>query len=231
MVASKADFIDDRKIVNLLEWAKTTCSKEEVERIIDKAALSDGLTPEETAVLLQVEDPALLEKLYQTAKDIKEQIYGKRLVFFAPLYISDHCINNCVYCGYRRQNEFPRRKLTMEEIQREVEMLEAMGHKRIAMEAGEHPKGMPHRICARRHPSRLFRKGQERRHPAGQHQHRRNDGGRIQDAEGSRDRHLHPLPGDLPPGDLPRGSIPSGPKRDYDWHTTGHGPRHGRRHR
>lgn len=143
MVASKADFIDDRKIMNLLEWAKMTCSREEVERIIDKAALSDGLTPEETAVLLQVEDPKLLEKVYRTAKEIKEQIYGKRLVFFAPLYISDHCVNNCVYCGYRRENNFERRKLTMEEIQREVEMLEAMGHKRIAMEAGEHPKECP----------------------------------------------------------------------------------------
>ena len=143
MVASKADFIDDRKIENLLEWAKNTYSTEEVERIVDKAALSDGLTPEETAMLLQVEDPALLAKIYRTAEDIKEQIYGKRLVFFAPLYISDHCVNNCAYCGYRRANEFGRRKLTMEEIQREVEILESMGHKRIAMEAGEHPKECP----------------------------------------------------------------------------------------
>lgn len=143
MVATKADFIDDQRIESLLEWAKKSYSTEEVERIIDKAALSDGLTPEETAVLLQVEDPALLEKIYRTAKDIKEQIYGKRLVFFAPLYISDHCINNCVYCGYARRNDFERRKLSMDEIKREVAVLESMGHKRIAMEAGEHPKECP----------------------------------------------------------------------------------------
>jgi 2-iminoacetate synthase len=114
-----------------------------VKRIIDKAALSDGLTPEETAVLLNVEDPVFLEKIYHTAKYIKEQIYGKRLVFFVPLYISDYCVNNCVYCGYRRHNSFGRRKLTMEEIRDEVTVLEEMGHKRIALECGEHPKECP----------------------------------------------------------------------------------------
>jgi 2-iminoacetate synthase len=143
MVAGKADFIDDRRIVGALRDAEAVRSGAEVMRIIDKAALSNGLTPEETAVLLHVEDPVLLERIYSTARGIKEQIYGKRLVFFVPLYISDYCINNCVYCGYRRDNSFGRRKLTMEEIRNEVSVLEEMGHKRIAMECGEDPKHCP----------------------------------------------------------------------------------------
>lgn len=143
MATEKADFIDDRKITGLLERAKAATTREEVLRIVDKAALSDGLTPDEVAVLLQVEDPELLERIFQTASGIKEQIYGKRLVFFAPLYISDFCINNCVYCGYRRHNVFDRRKLTMDEIAREVQSLEEMGHKRIALECGEDPKNNP----------------------------------------------------------------------------------------
>ncbi len=143
MVVSKADFIDDRRIFSLLRDSKAVRSGAEVMRVIDKAALSDGLTPEEVAVLLNVEDPVLLDRIYHTAREIKEQIYGKRLVFFVPLYISDYCINNCVYCGYRRDNSFGRRKLSMQEIRNEVRVLEEMGHKRIAMECGEDPKNCP----------------------------------------------------------------------------------------
>jgi len=143
MVVSEADFIDDQRIISLLRKAKAVQSSAEVVRIIDKAALSDGLAPEEVAVLLNVEDPVLLERIYHTAKEIKEQIYGKRLVFFVPLYISDYCINNCVYYGYRRHNTFGRRKLTMQEMRNEVSVLEEMGHKRIAMECGEDPENCP----------------------------------------------------------------------------------------
>ena len=143
MVVSKADFIDDQRIVSVLQNAKAVQSSAEVVRVIEKAALSEGLTPEETAVLLNVEDPVLLERIYHTAREIKEKIYGKRLVFFVPLYISDYCINNCIYCGYRRDNSFGRRKLTMEEIHNEVTVLEEMGHKRMAMECGEDPQNCP----------------------------------------------------------------------------------------
>ncbi len=143
MVVSRADFIDDQRIVSVLQNAKAVQSSAEVVRVIEKAALSEGLTPEETAVLLNVEDPALLERIYHTAREIKEKIYGKRLVFFVPLYISDYCINNCVYCGYRRDSSFGRRKLTMDEIRNEVTVLEEMGHKRMAMECGEDPKNCP----------------------------------------------------------------------------------------
>lgn len=142
MPAIRADFINDEFILNLLEEAKTA-KKEEAERIVEKAALSKGLTPQEVAVLLQVDDPEILDKIYTTAKQIKENIYGKRVVFFAPLYISNYCINNCLYCGYRRDNKFTRRRLTMQEIAEEVTVLEEMGHKRIALECGEDPKNCP----------------------------------------------------------------------------------------
>jgi 2-iminoacetate synthase len=142
VAVSEANFINDKLIFGLLEKANNT-SIEGTERIIEKAALSSGLSPEEAAVLLQVEDPVLLDYMYRTASQIKEKIYGKRLVFFAPLYISDYCINNCVYCGYRRDNKFGRRKLTMEEIKKEVAVLEEMGHKRLALECGEDPKNCP----------------------------------------------------------------------------------------
>lgn len=142
MTASKADFIQDERIWGLLARAEGA-SPERVEQIIEKAALAKGLNPEEAAVLLQVENPEQLAKIYQTASQIKENIYGKRVVFFAPLYISDYCINNCVYCGYRRDNKFNRRKLTMDEIQAEVRVLLEMGHKRLALECGEDPQNCP----------------------------------------------------------------------------------------
>lgn len=142
MAITKADFINDELIFGMLEKAKAA-SREEMGRIMEKAELANGLTPEEAAVLLQVDDPVLVNRIYRTASRIKENIYGKRLVFFAPLYISDYCINNCVYCGYKRDNKFYRRKLTMDEIKEEVTVLEDMGHKRLALECGEDPKSCP----------------------------------------------------------------------------------------
>jgi 2-iminoacetate synthase len=140
----KAAFIDDEKIVILLASGKAAAeSTDEVGRIINKAALYHGLTPEEVAVLLHVEDPALLQKIYETSVAIKERIYGKRLVLFAPLYISDYCVNDCVYCGYGHRHDFPRRRLTTEEIKKEVAVLEQMGHKRIVIECGEDSKNCP----------------------------------------------------------------------------------------
>lgn len=142
MAAEKADFINDRLIEGLLENGKSA-SREEIKRIIDKAALAGGLTPGEAAALLQTEDPDLLNKMYSAASRIKESIYGRRLVFFAPLYISNYCVNNCVYCGYRRENKFTRRRLTLPEIREEVRVLEEMGHKRLALECGEDPQNCP----------------------------------------------------------------------------------------
>ncbi|OPX83743.1 MAG: 2-iminoacetate synthase [Pelotomaculum sp. PtaB.Bin104] len=142
MIATKADFIDDAQILHLLDDAKAA-TRATAAGIIKKASAARGLSPEEVAVLLQVEDCDLLEDIYRTASLVKENIYGKRLVFFAPLYISNYCVNNCVYCGYRRNNQFRRRKLSREEIIQEVQVLENMGHKRLALECGEDPINCP----------------------------------------------------------------------------------------
>jgi len=142
LAIANADFIDDALIVGLLSEAKTV-SREAAERIIKKAEAAKGLSPEEVAVLLQVEDPGLLAQIYHTASKIKEKIYGRRLVFFAPLYISNYCVNNCVYCGYHRDNKFRRHKLSRQEIIQEVRVLEDMGHKRLAVECGEDPVNCP----------------------------------------------------------------------------------------
>ena len=138
-------FIDDDRIHAALSQAKTlAAAPDAVAAVIDKALDYKGLNAEEVAVLLEVSDPALLDRMFRAAKQVKEAIYGKRIVLFAPLYISSHCINNCVYCGYKRSNkEQLRKRLTMDEIRREVEILESLGHKRLAVEAGEDPLNCP----------------------------------------------------------------------------------------
>lgn len=138
-------FIDESRIHAALTAAKTAAADPEtVQSIIDKALRYKGLSAEEVAVLLEVSDQQLLDRMFRAAKTVKEAIYGKRIVLFAPLYISSHCINNCVYCGYKRSNkEQLRKRLTTDEIQREVEILESLGHKRLAVEAGEDPLNCP----------------------------------------------------------------------------------------
>lgn len=136
-------FIDEGHIQDLLQ-AGANAPRSRVREIIAHASEAKGLSPEEAAVLIQVSDPELLEEMYNTARRIKEAIYGKRIVFFAPLYISNFCVNNCVYCAYHTRNkEMVRRKLRMEEIEDEVRLLLNMGHKRIALELGEHPVENP----------------------------------------------------------------------------------------
>ncbi|MEN6638883.1 MAG: [FeFe] hydrogenase H-cluster radical SAM maturase HydG [Smithella sp.] len=133
------DFIDDAKIENLLEKAKKP-PPERVREIIAKALELKGLRPEDVAVLLQTEDDDLIAQILQTAHKIKEDIYGNRLVLFAPLYIANLCANNCLYCGFRRDNkELNRVALSMDQITKEVQVLEREGHKRLLMLCGEHP--------------------------------------------------------------------------------------------
>jgi 2-iminoacetate synthase len=133
------DFIDDTKIENILDKAKNPAPGR-VREIIDKAKELKGLTPEEVAVLLQTEDDELISLILQTAHKIKENIYGNRLVLFAPLYVANLCSNNCLYCGFRRDNkELNRVALTMDQIAKEVQVLEREGHKRLLMLCGEHP--------------------------------------------------------------------------------------------
>jgi 2-iminoacetate synthase len=134
-----ADFIDDGKIERLLTESKNP-SRRRVEELIEKAKKLKGLTPEETALLLQTEDPELLGEIGRTARQIKRDIYGNRLVLFAPLYIANFCSNNCLYCGFRRDNkDLQRVALSLEQIASEVAVLEREGHKRLLMLCGEHP--------------------------------------------------------------------------------------------
>ncbi|MBS4534028.1 [Clostridium sp. D2Q-14] len=135
-------FINHEYIQNLLVSAKNV-TKEDINKILDKAEKQKGLTHREIALLLQTNDSDQLNRIFQIAGDIKKSIYGNRIVVFAPLYISNYCVNNCKYCGYKRDNDFCRKKLSMEEIEEEVKILEKLGHKRLALEAGEDPINCP----------------------------------------------------------------------------------------
>ena len=132
------NFIDDQKIIALLETGYKH-SKEDIRAIIEKARTCVGLSLEDVAALLQFEDQELLDEMFACANHIKNTIYGDRIVMFAPLYISNYCVNGCTYCGYKQSNTIARRKLTDQEIANEALKIEAMGHKRIALEAGEDP--------------------------------------------------------------------------------------------
>jgi 2-iminoacetate synthase len=134
----QADFIKENEIHELLKSTQNT-SKEELVSIIEKAEKALGLSPEEVAKLLNTEDKSIVDKIFSAAHSIKEKIYGKRVVIFAPLYVSNYCVNACKYCGYGCNTNIFRKKLTMEELVDEVKILESLGHKRIALEAGEDP--------------------------------------------------------------------------------------------
>lgn len=138
----KINFIDQEYIENLLKNSKNT-SYEEIERVLNKAKNKEGLTHKEVASLLEIKDEKQKRKLYEIAGELKKSIYGNRIVVFAPLYVSDYCVNNCTYCGYKRENKFERKKLSREQIQNEVRLLEKMGHKRLALELGEDPVNTP----------------------------------------------------------------------------------------
>lgn len=139
------DFIKNDEINSLIAKGKELVSdKELVREIIEKSKSAEGLTPEETAVLLNLEDKELIEEMFKAARQVKEKLYGKRLVVFAPLYVSNYCVNNCTYCGYKHCNdELKRKKLNKDQLIEEVKVLESLGHKRIALEAGEDPVNAP----------------------------------------------------------------------------------------
>ncbi len=139
------EFIDHQEILDTLEYAKTNKDNRElIEQLIERARDCKGLTHREAALLLECDQPDLIEKMFKVAKEIKEKFYGKRIVMFAPLYLSNYCINGCVYCPYHAKNKhIARKKLTQEEIRQEVIALQDMGHKRLALETGEDPKNNP----------------------------------------------------------------------------------------
>lgn len=139
------EFINHGEILSTLEYAAAHKNDRElIEKIIAKAAEVKGITHREASVLLACEEEDLNEKMFALAREIKNRIYGKRIVFFAPLYLSNYCINSCVYCPYHVKNKhICRKKLSQEDVKNEVIALQDMGHKRLALEAGEDPVNNP----------------------------------------------------------------------------------------
>lgn len=139
------EFISDKEVMDTLAYAEA--NKENVElidSIIEKAKERKGLSHREASVLLACEMPDKIKEMYDLAEQIKKDFYGNRIVMFAPLYLSNYCVNGCVYCPYHLKNKnIARKKLTQDEVRKEVIALQDMGHKRLAIEAGEHPTMNP----------------------------------------------------------------------------------------
>ena len=139
------EFISDSEIRATMEYARENRGNRAlVESVLEKARAFKGLTHREAALLLECDDHEIVERIYSLANEIKHHFYGNRIVMFAPLYLSNYCVNGCVYCPYHAKNRSIRRKrLTQDEIRAEVMALQDMGHKRLALEAGEHPTMNP----------------------------------------------------------------------------------------
>lgn len=147
------EFINDEEIMETLRYAEENKNNIElIDSILEKArpvktangTHCAGLTHREASVLLACEIPEKIEEMYKLAEEIKLAFYGNRIVIFAPLYLSNYCVNGCVYCPYHMKNKhIPRKKLTQDEVRAEVIALQDMGHKRLAIEAGEDPKMNP----------------------------------------------------------------------------------------
>ena len=139
------EFISDAEIRETMAYAEAhKDDRPLIVSILEKARLCKGLTHREAAVLLASGQQDLTEEMFALARDIKQRFYGNRIVMFAPLYLSNYCVNGCVYCPYHAKNKtIRRRKLTQEEIRREVIALQDMGHKRLALETGEDPRNNP----------------------------------------------------------------------------------------
>ena len=144
--SSKAEeFINHEEIMATLKYAEENKHNEKlISEIIEKAKLRKGLSHREASVLLECDIPEKNQEIFELAKQIKKDFYGNRIVMFAPLYLSNYCVNGCVYCPYHMKNKhIARKKLTQEEIKKEVIALQDMGHKRLALEAGEDPVNNP----------------------------------------------------------------------------------------
>lgn len=139
------EFISHEEILDTLAYAQENKNNEKlIGAILEKAKLRKGLTHREASVLLACEMPDKIQQIYALAEQLKKDFYGNRIVMFAPLYLSNYCINGCVYCPYHAKNKhIARKKLTQEEIVKEVMALQDMGHKRLALEAGEDPVNNP----------------------------------------------------------------------------------------
>ena len=133
------DFIDDGKI-----WDRIIENKNpdpgRIRDIIQKSLTIETLDPDETAALLNVEDEELWEEIFETAGEVKRRVYDNRIVTFAPLYFGNLCVNNCLYCAFRKDNEKEvRNRLSLNQVREEVKTMISMGHKRLMLDCGEHP--------------------------------------------------------------------------------------------
>lgn len=139
------EFIANEEVLATLEYAKNNRNNIElIDKILEKAKLGKGLTHREAAVLLDCDNEEKNQEIFELAKKIKQDYYGNRIVLFAPLYLSNYCVNGCVYCPYHAKNKhITRKKMTQEEIKEEVIALQDMGHKRLAIETGEDPVNNP----------------------------------------------------------------------------------------
>ena len=139
------EFIDHQEILDTLAYADENKNNVElIDEILNKARERKGLSHREASVLLACDIPEKVQELYALAEQIKKDFYGNRIVIFAPLYLSNYCVNGCLYCPYHQKNKhIPRKKLTQEEVEKEVIALQDMGHKRLAIETGEDPVNCP----------------------------------------------------------------------------------------
>ena len=139
------EFISHEEILDTLAYAQENKNNEKlIDTILEKAKLRQGLSHREASVLLACEMPDKIQQIYALAEQLKKDFYGNRIVMFPPLYLSNYCVNGCVYCPYHAKNKhIARKKLTQEEIVKEVMALQDMGHKRLALEAGEDPVNNP----------------------------------------------------------------------------------------
>ena len=139
------EFIDHQEILDTLAYAdENKDNLELIDQILNKARERKGLSHREASVLLACDIPEKVQELYALAEQIKKDFYGNRIVIFAPLYLSNYCVNGCLYCPYHMKNKhIPRKKLTQEEVEKEVIALQDMGHKRLAIETGEDPVNCP----------------------------------------------------------------------------------------
>lgn len=139
------EFIDHQEIMDTIQYAQANKNNRElIEALLARAKDCKGLSHREALVLLECEEPDLVERMFHLAREIKQRFYGNRIVMFAPLYLSNYCVNGCTYCPYHYKNKhIARKKLTQEEIRREVIALQDMGHKRLALETGEDPVNNP----------------------------------------------------------------------------------------
>ena len=178
------EFINHEEILDTLKYAEENKhNKELIASLIEKARLCKGLSHREAAVLLECDIDELNQEMFKLAKEIKQKIYGNRIVMFAPLYLSNYCVNGCVYCPYHAKNKhICRKKLTQEQVREETIALQDMGHKRLALEAGEDPVKNPIEYileCIDTIYSIKHKKGAIRR-----------------------DRYVYPVPGDISQGEL-----------------------------